>query len=186
MNHDLNEELTNRSLELAKLSKMSPDERIARIVWSRVQSDLERQDSLVHGMQYCISNIYHFIRVNIQENSQTLSALSNCSLLAKHLGWNDEDVIAKDDSKKVFIDYIKEVVTMYSDTRQNHCEDAQCILAMNMIHMILQDIEYVMSKNGAQQERLMPAFEIAGILRNQMLTIFGFQSVQLDEDTKQD
>ena len=55
-----------------------------------------------------------------------------------------------------------------------------------MIHMILQDIEYVMSKNGAQQERLMPAFEIAGILRNQMLTIFGFQSVQLDEDTKQD
>ena len=186
MNHDLNEELTNRSLELAKLSKMSPDERIARIVWSRVQSDLERQDSLVHGMQYCISNIYHFIRVHIKEDSQTLSVLSNCSLLVKYLGWNDEDVMAKDDSKKVFIDYIKEVVTMYSDTRQNHCEDAQCILAMNMIHMILQDIEYVMSKNGAQQERLMPAFEIAGILRNQMLTIFGFQSVQLDEDTKQD
>ena len=186
MNHDLNEELTNRSLELAKLSKMSPDERIARIVWSRVQSDLERQDSLVHGMQYCISNIYNFIRVHIKEDSQTLSVLSNCSLLVKYLGWNDEDVMAKDDSKKVFIDYIKEVVTMYSDTRQNHCEDAQCILAMNMIHMILQDIEYVMSKNGAQQERLMPAFEIAGILRNQMLTIFGFQSVQLDEDTKQD
>ena len=186
MNHDLNEELTNRSLELAKLSKMSPDERIARIVWSRVQSDLERQDSLVHGMQYCISNIYNFIRVHIKEDSQTLSVLSNCSLLVKYLGWNDEDVMAKDDSKKVFIDYIKEVVIMYSDTRQNHCEDAQCILAMNMIHMILQDIEYVMSKNGAQQERLMPAFEIAGILRNQMLTIFGFQSVQLDEDTKQD
>ena len=124
--------------------------------------------------------------LHFKQDSQTLSVLSNCSLLAKHLGWNDEDVIAKDDSKKVFIDYIKEVVTMYSDTRQNHCEDAQCILAMNMIHMILQDIEYVMSKNGAQQERLMPAFEIAGILRNQMLTIFGFQSVQLDEDTKQD
>ena len=57
---------------------------------------------------------------------------------------------------------------------------------MNMIHMVLQDIEYVMSKNAAQQKRLMPAFEIAGILRNQMLTIFGYQSVQLDEDPKQD
>ena len=185
MNHDLNEELTNRSLELAKLSRMTPDERIARIVWSRVQSDLERKDSLVHGMQYCISNIFYFMKTQIQENEMTLSALSNCRLLVQNLGWKAEEVFTRDDSEKVFIQYIKEVVAMYADTKQNHCEDAQCILAINMIHMVLQDIEYVINKNAAQQKRLIPALEVAGILRNQMLIIFGYQSTQLDEDIKQ-
>jgi hypothetical protein len=71
---------------------------------------------------------------------------------------------------------------MYTDTRQNHCEDAQCILAINMIHMVLQDIEYVMKKNTAQEARLMPAFETAANLRNQMLDIFGFQPSQANTE----
>ena len=33
------------SIELEELSKMSPDDRIARIVWSRIQNDLEEKDS---------------------------------------------------------------------------------------------------------------------------------------------
>ena len=65
---------------------------------------------------------------------------------------------------------------MYTDTRQNHCEDAQCILAVNMIHMVIQDLEYVMNKNPVQKERLLSALKIAADLRNQMLIIFGFQS----------
>ena len=185
MNRDLNEELANRSIELAKLSRMTPDDRIARIVWSRVQSDLERQDSLVYGMQYCISNIYHFIKTQIQENDETLSTLSNCKLLVQYLGWKDEDVFAKDHSKMVFIEYIKEVVALYTDTRQSHCEDAQCILAVNMIHMVIQDIEYVMNKSPAQQKRLLPALKIAAIVRNQMLNIFGYQSTQPNENKNQ-
>jgi len=87
MNHDLNEELNSRSVELEELSKMSPDDRIARIVWSRIQNDLEEKDSLIYGIQFCISNIYHFIKKQIQENAQTLSALVGCRELIEHLGW---------------------------------------------------------------------------------------------------
>ena len=71
---------------------------------------------------------------------------------------------------------------MYTDTRQNHCEDAQCILAVNMIHMVIQDIEYVMNKNPVQKERLLSALKIAADLRNQMLIIFGFQSSTPETD----
>ena len=182
MNENLNKELANRSIELAKLSEMPPDDRIARLVWSRIQNDLEQEDSLVYGMQYCISNIYHFIKRDIQESEQTKNALNNCTELIKQLGWKVDAVIGEDQSKIVFIDYIKEVVAMYTDTRQNHCEDAQCILAINMIHMVLQDIEYVMKKNTAQEARLMPAFETAAKLRNQMLDIFGFQPSQANTE----
>lgn len=182
MNNDLNEELANRSIELAQLSKMSPDDRIARIVWSRVQNDLEKKDSLVFGMQYCISNIYYFIKGQIQENDETRKTLCSCEELVTDLGWSAEEVFAKDHSKQVFIDYIKEVVAMYTDTRQNHCEDAQCILAVNMIHMVIQDIEYVMTKNPAQKKRLLSAIQTAANLRNQLLGIFGFQSSGPDSD----
>ena len=180
MNHDLNEELTSRSIELEELSRMSPDDRIARIVWSRIQNDLETRDSLIFGIQYCISNIYHFIKVQIQENEKTRFALICCRELIEHLGWKAEDVLAQDCSKTIFIDYIKDVVAMYTDARQNHCEEAQCILAMNMVHMVLQDIEYVIKKSPAQEQRLLPAMKLAANLRNQMLSIFGYQSTKTD------
>ncbi|WP_114994573.1 hypothetical protein [Synechococcus sp. UW179A] len=180
MNHDLNEELANRSTELAELSRMTPDDRIARIVWSRIQNDLEREDSLIFGMQYCLSNIYHFIKKEIQESKQTNLALRNCSELIQQLGWNAEDIFAKDFSKIVFIDYIKEVVAMYTDTRQQHCEDAQCILAMNMIHMVIQDIQYVIKKSPAQEKSLLTALKTAANLRNLMLNIFGYQPTKTD------
>ena len=49
MSDYLSNELESRSLELAKLSAMDPDDRIARIVWERVQDELESQDlSLIH------------------------------------------------------------------------------------------------------------------------------------------
>ena len=185
MNHDLNKELTTRSVELAELSRMPPDDRIARIVWSRIQNDLERQDSLIYGIQYCVSNIYFFIKTQIQENELTRCALSNCEELINQLGWRSEDVLANDHSKSVFIDYVKEVVSMYTDTKQNHCEDAQCILAMNMVHMVLQDIEYVMNKSPAQAKRLLPALKIAASLRNQMLSIFGYQPENSDMSSQQ-
>lgn len=180
MNHDLNEELNSRSIELEELSKMSPDDRIARIVWSRIQNDLEEKDSLIFGIQFCISNIYHFIKKQIQENAQTRSALVGCRELIEHLGWKPKDAFAQDCSKTIFIDYIKEVVAMYTDTRQHHCEDAQCILAMNMIHMVLQDIEYVIKKRPAQEKQLLPAMKIAANLRNQMLDIFGYNPTKID------
>lgn len=185
MNRDLNEELATRSVELAELSRMTPDDRIARIVWSRIQNDLESKDSLIYGIQYCVSNIYHFIKAQIQENEQNRCVLNSCSELIEHLGWKSEDVLAKDNSKTIFIDYIKEVVAMYTDTRQNHCEDAQCILAMNMIHMVLQDIEYVMNKSPAQEKRLLQALKIAADLRNQMLNIFGYQPANPDTSSEQ-
>ena len=50
MANKLNKELANRSLELEALAAMSPDDRIARIVWDRVQDDLEHRDDLVYGM----------------------------------------------------------------------------------------------------------------------------------------
>ena len=180
MNHDLNEELNSRTIELEELSKMLPDDRIARIVWSRIQNNLEEKDSLIYGIQYCISNIYHFIKTQIQEDAQTRSALIDCRELIEHLGWKPEDAFAHDCSKTIFIDYIKEVVTMYTDTRQHHCEDAQCILAMNMIHMVLQDIEYVIKKRPAQEKRLLAAIKIAANLRNQMLDIFGYNPTKTD------
>ena len=180
MNHDLNEELATRSIELAELSRMAPDDRIARIVWSRIQNDLEREDSLVYGMQYCVSNIYHFIKEQIQVSEQTSIALRSCGALTQQLGWNAEDIFAKDFSRIVFIDYIKEVVSMYTDTKQQHCEDAQCILAMNMIHMIIQDIEYVIKKSPAQEKRLLIALKTAADLRNLMLSIFGYQPTKTD------
>ena len=180
MNHDLNEELNSRTIELEELSKMLPDDRIARIVWSRIQNDLEEKDSLIYGIQYCISNIYHFIKSQIQEDAQTRSALVDCKELIEHLGWKPEDVFAQDNSKHIFIDYIKEVVAMYTDTRQHHCEEAQCILAMNMIHMVLKDIEYVITKRPAQEKRLLPAIKIAANLRNQMLDIFGYNPTKTD------
>ena len=180
MNHDLNEELTSRSIELEELSRMAPDDRIARIVWSRIQNDLESKDSLIYGIQYCISNIYHFIKIQIQENEQTRFALVSCGDLIEHLGWKPEDTFAQDCSKTIFIDYIKEVVAMYTDTRQHHCEEAQCILAMNMIHMVLKDIEYVIKKRPAQEKRLLPAIKIAANLRNQMLDIFGYNPTKTD------
>ena len=180
MNHNLNEDLKSRSIELEELSKMMPDDRIARIVWSRIQNDLENKDSLIYGIQYCISNIYHFIKIQIKENAQTRCALISCRELIEHLGWKPEDVFAQDCSKTIFIDYIKEVVAMYTDTRQHHCEEAQCILAINMIHMVLHDIEYVIKKRPAQEKRLMPAMKIAADLRNQMLNIFGYQPIKKD------
>ena len=180
MNHDLNEELNSRTIELEELSKMLPDDRIARIVWSRIQNDLEEKDSLIYGIQYCISNIYHFIKSQIQEDAQTRSALVDCKELIEHLGWKPEDVFAQDNSKTIFIDYIKEVVAMYTDTRQHHCEEAQCILAMNMIHMVLKDIEYVIKKRPAQEKRLLPVIKIAANLRNQMLDIFGYNPKKTD------
>ena len=69
---------------------------------------------------------------------------------------------------------------MYTDTRQHHCEEAQCILAINMIHMVLHDIEYVIKKRPAQEKRLIPAMKIAADLRNQMLNIFGYQPTKKD------
>ena len=180
MNHDLNEELNSRSIELEELSKMSPDDRIARIVWSRIQNDLENKDSLIYGIQYCISNICHFIKIQIKENAQTHCALISCRELIEHLGWKPEDVFAQDCSKTIFIDYIKEVVAMYTDIKQHHCEEAQCILAINMIHMVLHDIEYVIKKRPAQEKRLIPAMKIAADLRNQMLNIFGYQPTKTD------
>ena len=180
MNHNLNDDLNSRSIELEELSKMMPDDRIARIVWSRIQNDLENKDSLIYGIQYCISNIYHFIKIQIKENAQTRCALISCRELIEHLGWKPEDVFAQDCSKTIFIDYIKEVVAMYTDTRQHHCEEAQCILAINMIHMVLHDIEYVIKKRPAQEKRLIPAMKIAADLRNQMLNIFGYQPTKKD------
>ena len=183
MYDDLNEELANRSMELAELSQMTPDDRIARIVWSRVQNDLEKKDSLVYGMQYCISNIFYFIKNQIRESDQTLRALGSCEKLIDNLGWKSEDVLAADYSKTVFVDYIKEVVAMYSDTRQNHCEDAQCVLAVNMIHMLIQDLEYVINKSPVRKERLLAGLKTAADLRNQMLAIFGYQASAPESDS---
>jgi len=69
---------------------------------------------------------------------------------------------------------------MYTDTRQHHCEEAQCILAMNMIHMVIQDIEYVIKKSPAQEKRLLIALKTSASLRNQMLNIFGYQPNKTD------
>ena len=79
-------------------------------------------------------------------------------------------------SSMVFIDYIKDVVTMYNDIKQNHCENAQCILAMNMNSMLLQDLEYVMKQNPQRQRSLTPALEAAAQLRVQMVLVFDWNA----------
>ena len=76
----------------------------------------------------------------------------------------------------VFIDYIKDVVSMYNDIKQNHCENAQCILAMNMNSMLLQDLEYVMKQNPQRQRSLTPALETAAQLRVQMVLVFDWNA----------
>ena len=65
---------------------------------------------------------------------------------------------------------------MYDDTKQDHCENAQCIIAMNMNYMLLGDIEYVMNKSPDRQERLRPALEGVAQLRQQMILVFGWDS----------
>ena len=50
MENNLNEELANRSIELKQLAIMTPDDRIARIVWARIQNDLEHKDSFIYGI----------------------------------------------------------------------------------------------------------------------------------------
>ena len=107
MSDDLSNELESRSLELAKLSAMDPDDRIARIVWERVQDELETRDSMEYGMQFCISNIATFIKKNFRETDHTLSAITECHSLASKLGWNFEKVLETDQSDKIFINYIK-------------------------------------------------------------------------------
>ena len=77
---------------------------------------------------------------------------------------------------KIFIDYIKEIVSLYNDTKQNHCENAQCILALNMNSMLLQDLDYVIKKSPQRQSRLSPALESAAQLRAEMIQVFGWTS----------
>ena len=172
MSDELSNELESRSLELAKLSAMDPDDRIARIVWERVQDELETRDSMEYGMQFCISNIATFIKKNFRENDHTLSAIAECHSLASKLGWNFEKVLETDQSDKIFINYIKEVVSQYTDTRQNHCENAQCMLAMNLNYMILQDLSYLIKKNPSAAKNLQDAYESTVELRKQMIKAF--------------
>ena len=77
---------------------------------------------------------------------------------------------------KVFVDYIKDVVSMYNDTKQNHCENAQCILALNMNSMLLQDLEYVMKQSPQRQRSLTPALKTAAELRKLMIQVFGWNA----------
>ncbi|MBT67691.1 MAG: hypothetical protein CMN98_11230 [Synechococcus sp. NP17] len=176
MNNKLNRELVSRSLQLAALSEMDPDDRIARITWDRIQDDLEREDSMIYGMKYCIANIATLVSDYFKENEKTLLTLKLCDQLIKNLGWSKDEVIATGQAKEVFIDYIKEVVSMYNDTKQSHCENAQCILAMNMNSMLLQDIEYAMNQSQLRQRNLVPALETASELRAQMIEVFGWDN----------
>ena len=176
MNSKLNKELVTRSLQLASLAEMHPDDRIARIVWDRIQDDLEQADSMVYGMQYCVTNITAFIKTSFKESEHTIAALKSCHQLMACLGWNKEEILAMERSSMVFIDYIKDVVSMYNDIKQNHCENAQCILAMNMNSMLLQDLEYVMKQNPQRQRSLTPALEAAAQLRVQMVLVFDWNA----------
>jgi hypothetical protein len=67
---------------------------------------------------------------------------------------------------------------MYNDTKQNHCENAQCIIAMNMNSMILQDLEYLMKQSPQRQRSLSPALETAAQLRTEMIEVFGWNTSQ--------
>ena len=176
MNSKLNKKLISRSLQLAALAEMQPDDRIARITWDRIQDDLEQADSMVYGMQFCIANIAAFIKTYFKETEHTISALSSCHQLIAFLGWNQEQVLTMEQSRKVFIDYIKDVVYMYNDTKQNHCENAQCILAMNMNSMLLKDLDYVMKQSPQRERSLSPALETTAKLRAQMVQVFGWNS----------
>ena len=176
MNSKLNKELVTRSLQLASLAEMRPDDRIARIVWDRIQDDLEQADSMVYGMQYCVTNITAFIKTSFKETEHTIAALKSCHQLMACLGWNKEEVLTIEQSNTIFIDYIKDVVSMYNDIKQNHCENAQCILAMNMNSMLLQDLEYVMKQSPQRQRSLSPALETAAQLRGQMIQVFGWNA----------
>jgi hypothetical protein len=176
MNSKLNKELMARSLQLASLAEMQPDDRIARIAWDRIQNDLEQADSMVYGMQYCITNITEFIKTYFKETEHTIAALKSCQQLITCLRWNKEEVLAMEKSSTIFIDYIKDVVSMYNDTKQSHCENAQCILAMNMNSMLLQDLEHVMKQNPQRQRSLSPALETAAKLRAQMIQVFGWNA----------
>ena len=172
MSDDLSNELESRSLELAKLSAMDPDDRIARIVWERIQDELETQDSMEYGIQFCICNIATFIEKNFRENNHTLSAIAKCHSLTTKLGWSFKEILETDQSEKIFINYIKEVVSQYTDTRQNHCENAQCMLAMNLNYMILQDLSYLINKNPSAANNLQDAYETTIQLRKQMIKAF--------------
>ena len=174
MNNKLNKELVTRSLQLASLAEMLPDDRIARIAWDRIQDDLEQADSMVYGMQFCIANITAFIETHFKNNGHTIAALRSCHQLIEYLGWNKNEVLAMEMSKKIFIDYIKDVVSMYNDTKQNHCENAQCILAMNMNSMLLQDLDYVIKQSPQRQRSLSPALETTAQLRAEMIQVFGW------------
>ncbi len=176
MNSKLNKELVTSSLQLASLAEMHPDDRIARIVWDRIQDDLEQADSMVHGMQYCIANISAFIRTSFKQTDHTIAAINSCHQLITCLGWNKEEVSIMEQSNKIFIDYIKDVVSMYNDTKQNHCENAQCILALNMNSMLLQDLEYVIKQSPQRQRSLTPALKTAAELRKQMIQVFGWNA----------
>ena len=176
MNSKLNKELVSRSLQLAALAEMQPDDRIARITWDRIQDDLEQADSMVYGMQYCVTNITAFITTSFKETEHTIAALESCHQLITCLGWNKEEVLTMEQSNIIFIDYIKDIVSMYNDTKQNHCENAQCILAMNMNSMLLQDLEYVMKQSPQRQHSLTPALEKAAQLRGQMIQVFGWNA----------
>ena len=176
MNSKLNKELVSRSLQLAALAEMPPDDRIARITWDRIQDDLEQADSMVYGMQFCIANITGFIKTSFKENDHTVAALRSCHQLIEYLGWDKEEVLKMEQSSKIFIDYIKEIVSLYNDTKQNHCENAQCILALNMNSMLLQDLDYVIKKSPERQSRLSPALETAARLRAEMIQIFDWSS----------
>ena len=174
MNSKLNKELVSRSLQLSALAEMQPDDRIARITWDRIQDDLEHADSMVYGMQFCIANITGFIKTSFKENDHTVAALRSCHQLIEDLGWNKEEVLNMEQSNIIFIDYIKGVVSMYSDTKQIHCENAQCILAMNMNSMLLQDLSYVIKKSPHRQRSLSPALKKAAQLRAEMIQVFGW------------
>ena len=176
MANKLNRELASRTLELEALAAMCPDDRIARIVWDRVQDDLECRNDLIYGMQFCLSNISALISKEFRQNVHTLSAVQSCRRLIEMLGWDVDEVLAMEQSQKVFIEYIKDVVSMYDDTKQDHCENAQCILAMNMNFMLLGDLEYVMNKSPDRQNRLRPALEGLAQLRQQMILVFGWDS----------
>ena len=176
MNNKLNKELVTRSLQLASLAEIHPDDRIARIVWDRIQDDLEQADSMVYGMQFCIANITAWIQTSFKETEHTIAALESCHQIMTTLGWNKEEIVAMERSSLVFIDYIKDVVSMYNDIKQNHCENAQCILAMNMNSMLLQDLEYVMKQSPQRQRNLTPALEAAAQLRGQMVLVFDWNA----------
>ncbi|QNJ30960.1 hypothetical protein SynPROS91_00550 [Synechococcus sp. PROS-9-1] len=176
MNSKLNKELMSRSLQLTALAELQPDDRIARITWDRIQDDLEQADNMVYGMHFCIANIDALIKTSFKETENTIAALEACHQLITTLGWNKEEILAMERSSMVFIDYIKDVVTMYNDIKQNHCENAQCILAMNMNSMLLQDLEYVMKQNPQRQRSLTPALEAAAQLRVQMVLVFDWNA----------